>query len=109
MRLRILTPFLLAEIFVQQGGAIIGRARWQPVRGRGAHFPLVFQIGMDRRREPPGFGDIAYHAAMAVGDEGASHGRVRPPVFLIEILNDLFAGFGIKVHIDIGGHLPLGR
>ena len=44
---------------------------------------------------------------MAVGDESASHRGMRPPVFLVEVLYDFLAGFGIEVHVDIGRHLPL--
>ena len=44
---------------------------------------------------------------MAVGDEGASHSGVRAPVFVVEVLDDFFAGFGVEIHVDIGRHLPL--
>ena len=31
------------------------------------------------------------------------------PYFLVEVLDDLFAGLGVEIHVDIGCHLPLFR
>ncbi len=84
--------------------------RFQMRRGiLAARLSLIAQIGVHGRRKAPGFGDIADDAAMAVGDEGASHRRVPAPVLFVELLNDRLARFGIEVHIDIGGHLALFR
>ena len=74
-----------------------------------ALFPMIAQDWVHGRRKAPGFRHIADDAAVAVGDEGASHGRVRPSVFLVEVLNDLLARLGVEVHINIGRHLPLFR
>ena len=52
---------------------------------------------------------IAYCAARPIGNDRGGKGGAAARVFVVDVLNDLFAAFVLKVHIDVGGLVALTR
>ena len=64
---------------------------------------ILYQHGV----EAQGLADIADSTSRAIGDDCCRQGGPSAGIFAVDILNDFFTAFVLKVNVDIRGFIPL--